>query len=43
VGSTVGERGAGNAGTISGRRAAGPRAESGAGLKGLPRPFFLFL
>jgi hypothetical protein len=37
--------GEGDAGTLSGWRVAGPRAESGAGLNGLPRPFsdFLFL
>jgi hypothetical protein len=35
--------GGGDAGTLSGWRVAGPRAESGAGLNGLPRPFYPFL
>jgi hypothetical protein len=42
VGSRHQRREEGNAGTLSGWRAAGPRAESGAGLNGLPRPFILF-
>jgi hypothetical protein len=35
--------GGGDAGTLSGWRVAGPRAESGAGLNGLLRPFYPFL